>query len=125
MRRLPLSRLISFNPSENPKLASCRKGTDPRCEPLAASGSMTGRAPNASRSLRCTSGTRTTIWNRRSPLKRRAAGRAPGAARRCHGIGNVLHGQPIARDAVPVEFDVEAGEALGLRDTEIRDTADF
>ena len=30
MRRLPLSRLISFNPSEKPNEASCRKGTDLR-----------------------------------------------------------------------------------------------
>jgi hypothetical protein len=61
MRRLPLSRLISFNPSENPKFATCRSGTDAWWEPL-TSGSMTGSAPNASRSLRWASGTRTTIW---------------------------------------------------------------
>src|SRR6266404_351165 len=47
------------------------------------------------------------------------------AERRRDGIGNFFHGQPVTRDAIAVEFDIEARETLGLSDSQIRDTTDF
>src|SRR6266446_4248289 len=64
------------------------------------------------------------LWRQTAVAVEEEAGRAP-AERRRDGIGNLFHGQSVTRDAIPVEFDIEARESLGLSDSQIRYTTDF
>ena len=76
-RRFPFSRLTWLGPSVNVSVATSRRGIVMRDGAPPSPGSGTGRADITSALARSASGSRTTIWKRRSPSNTSPASRPP------------------------------------------------